>query len=451
MSRCILLGMMLGLAVAGRSRAAEPTNPATAPAAPVSREEYEKLLEQQRQLRAEVESLKKQAATRPATPAASQPQSDTDSTDSSDEAGDMQPQIDALRDEAAHWRPGTESFLLAGDAFAGFSAQHGQLSSFNAGLSPLLLWQPAPRLLFEAGADLSLNTNSDASSSTDVSLKIADVSYEVNDHLIVGAGLFVAPFGVYHNHFDPPWINKFPDDPLPFSDGGIAPGSVLGIFARGAVPISTTKLTYDVYLSNGPNLIVSDPAAAGSLSFDNFSDLNNNKAVGGRIGFLPAPNIEMGYSILSGEAQPHGFGHVATLLQAADFNYRQDVEPLGGVFELRSEWVWSDVQHAVYDPRHLLGFGPLSFSNYRDGGYVQLAYRPTRAHNSILRNVELAGRWDFLHVPPHAPSGDTESRYTAGVDYWISPQAVLKVAYEWDQRKIHSGEDALLIQLGIGF
>ena len=168
----------------------------------------------------------------------------------------------------------------------------------------------------------------------------------MNDNLAVGAGLFVVPFGVFHNHFDPPWINKFPDEPLAFGEGGIAPSSALGVFARGAAPLGRTQITYDLYLSNGSNLITTGDSA-GQLNFDDFTDLNNNKAVGGRLGFRPFYNVELGYSIQWGESDPDGFQTVRSLLQGVDLNVRQP--GLGGLFDFRAEWVWSDVQQATYE------------------------------------------------------------------------------------------------------
>jgi hypothetical protein len=272
----------------------------------------------------------------------------------------------------------------------------------------------------------------------------------VNDNLAVGGGLFVTPFGVYHNHFDPPWINKFPDDPLAFGDGGIAPGSALGIFARGAVPVRSMKFTYDAYLANGPSLHTTNPDLAGSMNFDNFTDLNDNKAVGGRLGFLPFPNIEMGYSIEYSEPAPSDFENVHALLQAVDFNWRQECAFLKGLFDIRSEWVWTDVSRATYDPTGSLGFGPLSFSNYRQGGYVQCCFRPTKWDSKIWRNVEFVSRYDWLIQPTNAPGGDHEERVTLGVDYWITPAVVLKAAYEFDDKKVGENDNAFLVQIGVG-
>jgi hypothetical protein len=258
------------------------------------------------------------------------------------------------------------------------------------------------------------------------------------------------PFGVYHNHFDPPWINKFPDDPLPFGDSAIAPSSQVGVFVRGAVPAGPTKITYDVYVTNGPQLITKDPDAAGSLNFDDFTDLNGNKAVGGRIGFLPFPDMELGYSLQVSQPQPNGFDRAHATLQAFDFNYRPTVEAISGALDVRAEWVLSDVTKETYDPTGSLGFGPTKFGNYRQGGYVQVGYRPTLVANQFLRNVEFVGRYDWLTGPLNAPGGDHEKRITLGVDYWVAPNAVLKFAYEFDDRKVEPSQDAFLVQFGIG-
>ncbi|MDB5355228.1 MAG: hypothetical protein JWN24_1681 [Phycisphaerales bacterium] len=415
--------------------------------APVTREEYERLLAEQREMRAELEQMKRERAASQASAAGKG--ADSAPFAKKEDLEEIDKTVQALRADVDHFHPGTEAFLIAGDASLGYTSQHRNNSTFFAKLSPLVLFKPTDRLLIEGAVDLGLNTDQDANSSTSVDLTIADASYLVTDWLAVGGGLFVTPFGVYHNHFDPPWINKFPDDPLAFS-GSLAPGSSVGFFARGAFPLRSTKLTYDVYVTNGPNLIVKDPAATGTLNFDNFSDLNNNKAVGGRIGFLPVPNMELGYSIYTGEAQPSGFPRVRALLQAFDVNWRPEVDAIAGTLDFRAEWVFSDVSRATFDANHSLGFGPVTFNNYRDGGYVQLCYRPTKVNNPILRNFELAGRWDFLKTPTAAPGGNSEQRYTLGLDYWLNPQTVLKAAYEWDRVEVGSGQNGFFIQLGIG-
>ncbi len=344
--------------------------------------------------------------------------------------------------------PGTEHLLIAGDAAVGFTNQRKTNSTFSAGVAPLILWQPTDRLLFEAALDIGIDTDPSAGSSTSVDLKIADASFIVNDYLIVGGGLFVVPFAQYHNHFDPSWITKLPDDPLAFGDGGLAPGSQVGIFARGAVPIGSSKVVYDVYLTNGPQLVTNDPEAAGSLNFDDFTDLNNGKAVGGRIGFLPVPWIETGYSVEYAQTAPNGFPHTYALLQAFDLNIRKDVHSLG-VFRVHTEWIWSNIERRTYGGGST-GFGPLTYSNYRIGGYAELSYRPTYCPHPFIQNLEFVARYNVLRTPLSAPGGDHEQRWEFGIDYWLTPSAVIKVAYEVDDKKVGTNQNAFMVQFGIG-
>jgi hypothetical protein len=447
MMKRIVLAILILAAMGAEGLAAPAT---TEPG--VSRQEYEQLLREQEQMRREIAQLRAERAapaTQPAGanfpqrlqaaasgPAAGQPVSQEDFDDLAERVRKVTEQVHSAL-------PGTQHLVIAGDASIGFINQKGSNSTFNAALSPLFLWEPTDRLLFEAAFDLGIATDASGNSSTSIDLTIANASIILNDHLVVGGGLFVLPFGQYHNHFDPPWIEKLPDAPLPFGDGGIAPSSEVGIFARGAFPIrglpnpfGSAKVTYDVYLTNGPGLITNDPTAAGRLNFSDFTDLNNGKAAGGRVGFLPFPNIEFGYSILYAQVAPSGFPKAYALLQAADLNWVQDVRPLG-TFTLRSEWVWSSV-------------GPTGFENYRDGGYAEIAFRPSYFQNRVVRNLEFIFRYDILRIPTSAPGGGTEQRYELGIDYWLTPSWVLKVAYAIDDRSPGQGQNAFFVQLGIG-
>jgi hypothetical protein len=108
------------------------------------------------------------------------------------------------------------------------------------------------------------------------------------------------------------------------------------------------------------------------------------------------------------------------------------------------------VQRATYDPTGALGFGPVSFSNFRDGGYLELAYRPTYCPDKYVRNLEFVTRYDILRIPLAAPGGNTEQRWEFGVDYWLTPSAVLKVSYEIDDKKVGPSQNAFFVQFGIG-
>ena len=457
----ICLALALAEAALGPAALVRAEPPADNPAPATSQitltpAQVQQILKNQEDLRREVEQLKaERAASQPAAtqPAAAQAANGAEAAPApvtQDDLDEIQRQLKQVKEQVHSALPGTEHLVIAGDAAVGFVNQQKTNSTFFAGVSPLFLWEPTDRLLFEASFDVGISTDTDNNSSTSFDLTIADASFIVNDWLMVGGGLFVVPFGQYHNHFDPPWINKLPDDPLVFSDGGLAPSSEVGIFARGAVPAGPTKITYDAYLTNGPNLITKDPAAAGSLNFHDFTDLNNGKAVGGRLGFSPMPSIEVGYSFEYAQVSPTNFHDAYAFLQAADANWVQVIPSILGQLTLRGEWVWSDVQEATYDPKGTLGFGPLRFGNFRQGGYAMIAYRPTLVENRYLRKMEFVFRYDSLRSPLAAPGGEHEQRYAFGIDYWVTPSAVLKIAYEIDDKKVGPDQNAFYVQFGIG-
>ena len=69
----------------------------------------------------------------------------------------------------------------------------------------------------------------------------------------------------------------------------------------------------------------------------------------------------------------------------------------------------------------------------------------------ILKNLEFIFRYDRLNVSKAAPSGGYEQRYTCGVDYWLNPSTVIKVAYEVDDKQRGRNSDAFFIQGAMGF
>ena len=349
-------------------------------------------------------------------------------------------------------------FCLTGDAEFNFTAQRRSRGVFEGAAGPLLLWQPAERLLVELGLDLSLANNPQTGKADKSATPVhANISYIVNDRLVVGGGLFDVPFGAFRTHFDSSWINRLPDAPLPFGDGGIAPDTGVGVFAMGAFPAGDQRFTYNLWLVNGPTVITDDPDAAGSLDFENFhnfeytSKSNCLRDFGGRVAWIPVPAFEIGYSIQYGRVNPRGFEGLHALLQGVDISFVKEFDEIKGTVRAQAEWIWSNVQDATYDPTGALKFGPLRFSNERNGGFALLSYRPTKCGNNVLRNTEFVIRYDRLGIPEEAPGGGNEERWTEGVDYWIAPSVVVKVAYEWDRKQGSPDGHALLFQFAVGF
>jgi hypothetical protein len=147
---------------------------------------------------------------------------------------------------------------------------------------------------------------------------------------------------------------------------------------------------------------------------------------------------------------PSDFETVDMFTQGFDITYKRQVESLRGDIDLRTEWVWTDLSNATYDPTGD-GGGPFWFDNDRSGYYIQAAYRPTLVEEKVLRNFEFVLRYDSLTVPDNAPGSSDEHRWTPGIDYWITPSAVVKVAYQFDEISGGQDENAFLLQAAMGF
>src|SRR5207244_7606410 len=103
------------------------------------------------------------------------------------------------------------------------------------------------------------------------------------------------------------------------------------------------------------------------------------------------PGVEVGYGFETAKPGFQGttFAHVRSLVQSVDLDVTRDSDLLKGRINLYAQYAWSKVDHAVYDPDGTLGFGPLSFTSKRDGGYAAVAYRPTKLDMDFIRNLEM--------------------------------------------------------------
>jgi hypothetical protein len=138
-------------------------------------------------------------------------------------------------------------------------------------------------------------------------------------------------------------------------------------------------------------------------------------------------------------------------LQSVDLNVTRNSDLLRGRVDFHAQYAWAEVGNAVYDPEGAFGYGPLEFKSKRDGGYAQLAYRPTKAKPDFIRNMELIGRWDHLSRAPSGFGAPQEERWTFGIDYWLGPSTVFKLAYEWDDPHGEPNANAFFLQTVMGF
>ena len=424
----------------------------------VSRAEYDKLKAEHEAMKTELDALKtavrQMAGTAPAAPAegpaaATKPSEGKQvvtTTAAQTDVAALQAEVDTLKTQVKETFPGSTKFLLAGYGTAGFTARSGEDPFFDASFNALFLYKLTDRLFFEGEMELEFENGA-----TTINLEVAQASYLLNDYMTIGVGRFLNPmdFFVERQHMN--WVNKLPDKPLAVYDG-LLPESQLGAQLRGVVPIGPTKLEYVGFVANAPGLITApdDFSELGMLDFPNTSNVGGHVAVGGHVGFIPIPELEVGYGIQRSKVGPRDHA-VENVLQSADFNYVRDSTLLKGLINFRAQWVWSHVGHFVYDPDGEQGFGPLSFNNNRNGGYVQMAYRPTKIDNDIIKNLEGVVRYDRLNQL-HTPVGFDEERVTLGLNYWLTPSAVVKAAYEFDNKNGGARDrDAFMMQMAVGF
>ncbi len=390
----------------------------------VSKEEYEKLKKEVEELRAQIKELK----------------------ESQGWSEDFEKELKEIKSKASYSYFGESKFLVTGYGFATYSSKKDENSTFNSGFNPIFLWRINDRLLFEGELELELE-----GSQTKVALEYANISYILNDYVTLRAGKFLAPFGIFQEKLHPAWINKLPDKPLPFGHDGIGPTTMLGFEVRGAIALNLVKFNYSLYVANGPLLKSTDPNSVevGMLGFKNFEDINENKTIGGRVGFLPIPELEIGFSFLTGKVGASGtpFSDVGAFLWGVDLNYVKDLEFLKGTVDVKAEYINSKVDDATY--------GTLTFNNKREGGYFQLAYRPSKL-GDIIKNFEIVSRYSWLDNPFGPPDSHDERNWTFGLNYWLSASAVIKAAYQFGKKRHEEdGEKenthAFLIQFSLGF
>ncbi|HCX30078.1 MAG TPA: hypothetical protein DHU55_09970, partial [Blastocatellia bacterium] len=303
----------------------------------VSRAEYDKLKAEHEAMKTELDALKtavrQMAGTAPAAPAegpaaATKPSEGKQvvtTTAAQTDVAALQAEVDTLKTQVKETFPGSTKFLLAGYGTAGFTARSGEDPFFDASFNALFLYKLTDRLFFEGEMELEFENGA-----TTINLEVAQASYLLNDYMTIGVGRFLNPmdFFVERQHMN--WVNKLPDKPLAVYDG-LLPESQLGAQLRGVVPLGPTKLEYVGFVANAPGLITApdDFSELGMLDFPNTSNVGGHVAVGGHVGFIPIPQLEVGYGIQRSKVGPRDHA-VENVLQSADFNYVRDSTLLKG-------------------------------------------------------------------------------------------------------------------------
>lgn len=327
-------------------------------------------------------------------------------------------------------------FMIRGYGSAGFQSLNDEgekESSFKSGtFAPILLFKFSDKFMFETELEFEYENGE-----LETVIEYADIMYTLNDYMTVRAGKFLLPFGTFMERLHPSWVNRLSSVPLGFGHDGIVPSSGVGVELRGAFNLYGSKFNYAFYSTNGPKLNdgSDEPDEAGILHFNNYEDNNKNKSFGGRIGYLPFTNssVELGFSFLNskvGDADSD-YEDVNSKLIAYDFSFVKNVNPLGGIIDIKAQYNKSIVDDANYfEPEDGGGFEEYTFNNKSDSFYAQLSYKPSMSGSNFLKNIELVGRYSELNTPEGSEWESNVNQTAFGINYWLSWRSAIKVNYQ---------------------
>jgi len=324
---------------------------------------------------------------------------------------------------------GATRFTLVGHTSISAVIDSGQNNFRDANFSAIFLGQLSSKLFFESELDVETG-----SGTTVLSLEHACIVWMLSRNIAFHAGRFVPHFGLYRGRLGEGFINRFVTDPVGFSDAGIGTMSAVGFGLQGGFPLGDSKMNYDLWVSNGPQLLV-DSAHAGQFNYGPYTDNNKNKSTGVRIGFLPFSNscLEVGVSYENtGKtgAQYSLQQNVGVQMMALDANFYHTISRLKSTLRITAEYKTQDADKFNYST---VGdnLAVPDFDNSSNAYYASASIRPAGTDNSFLRNLELAYRYSKFTTPKDAPWGrDPVACTDIALDYWLKWNCVVKVAYQ---------------------
>lgn len=286
---------------------------------------------------------------------------------------------------------------------------------------------------------------------TAVSLEYAQIDLFLNDWATVVVGKFLSPIGQFQQSLHPSWVNKLPDRPAGFVEGGGGePLSEVGMQVRGAFPIGSMTADYAVFVGNGPQL------GEEGLELEGFSrDNNNSKAIGGRFGLRPIDHLNLGVSAMHSEVasnagmlMPGMFGSSASHdLYDLDFSYTPPN------VDIRGEYIHGRLKPVLFDDGSGEDPSLLPTSTWKLW-YLQGAYRLAGiTSNPTLGKFEVVSRLSQSKVSGGAMDWQmlNEKRVSLGLNYWWSPTLATKIAYEHKNFQFLPTDNLLRMQMVFGF
>ena len=317
----------------------------------------------------------------------------------------------------------------------------------------------------------------------EVSLEFAHIDYLVNEPVNIRAGIVLIPIGKFNLLHDSP-LNDLTDRPLvsrlvipsTMSETG---AGFYGTFYPGR----TSKLDYEIYVTTGPcgyNPNGSPRVTEGNgtrnsrqrkCASDDGLDINNGKAVSGRVAFSPMLGVEVAGSSYYGNQSPFSYNPLS--ITAVDWTLQK------GPFEIIGEAAWAYARgnsraipgSAQPVGTFLQGVGTLNFfagpPQRMHGFYIQGNYHFMPAFLTKLSPKRFGEgstftavvRYDLvnLNMDNRAESEGQLEQISFGLNYRPVEDAVFKISYQYmpksfnpnTSERIHDG--ALVISAATYF
>ncbi len=349
--------------------------------------------------------------------------------------------------EAQNFFQGQTKLTIVGNAQVDYISDSSQSQFRNLAFKPIFLLSLSDKLFMESELEVSTNGGS-----VEVLLEYANMVYLVNRYLTIHAGRFLPKFGAYRGRFGEAYLQRFANSPVGFGDGGIGAMTETGAGLQGGAQVGDSKINYDFYFTNGPQLLTGSPSEAGRFEYEAFLGNNKGKSVGGRFGYLPFSNssLEIGYSFqykASTGDRLTSFEKTSFNAQAFDLNYYKTVPALKSQIRIIGEYKMLDVGKQSYDD----GAGStFTFDNKSTAYYIQGSIRPAEVSSEFFRYLELAVRYSEFNTPEgaqwYADGQHVRTQTAVGLNYWYRWNGVFKLSYQ-----VQNGVEGVYAQLVYGF
>ncbi len=351
-----------------------------------------------------------------------------------EEVQELKKEVQVTRANQDEWKTYDSKVHLAGYAAVGYSDNSLDNDSFNqVQFNPIFHYGYKDLLLLESELEVEIEDGE-----THVELEYLTVDWFINDYVTLLGGKFLSPLGQFQQNLHPAWINKLPSVPAGFAHEGAQPTAEVGAQLRGGFHLAmvndTSLVNYAVYVGNGPQLEIEEEDGEfeiHAIETEGFTeDEDDEKVFGGRIGFLPIPNLEIGFSGASGNVALEDESERDYDVLGVDLFYRWQN------LDLRAEYVKQEV-------------GDLATSIAPEGQWWEAWY--TQASYKLLpTKFELVARYSDLNST-HA--SQEQEQWALGINYLIANHGMVKLAYEINDGLTGrpTDENRFLLQLTYGF